>query len=42
MAGPLGGRVIQKLTDPVTGKVLDSWLDADGNPQGNAAAFLQQ
>ncbi len=42
MAGPLGGRVIQKLTDPVTGKVLDSWLDADGNAQGNAAAFLQQ
>lgn len=42
MAGPLGAAKIQKLTDPNIGVVLDSWLDANGNPQGQAAQFLQQ
>ncbi|MCG6937540.1 MAG: hypothetical protein LJE83_05135 [Gammaproteobacteria bacterium] len=41
LAGPLGASLIQKLTDPDTGIVLDSWLDADGQPQGNAADFVQ-
>src|SRR5690606_9348071 len=27
--GPLGAALIRKLTDPTTGIVLDSWLDAD-------------
>ena len=33
MAGPLGATLIRRLTDPDTGIVLDSWYDADGNPQ---------
>ncbi|MCI0504628.1 MAG: Ig-like domain-containing protein [Gammaproteobacteria bacterium] len=41
MSGPLGGVYIQKLADPNTGLILDSWLDANGNPQGNAANFLR-
>ena len=36
MAGPLGLRLVRRLTDPDFGIVLDSWLDADGLPQGNA------
>ncbi|MEO0481915.1 MAG: hypothetical protein AAF196_20815 [Planctomycetota bacterium] len=31
MAGPLGSRLLRRLTDPVTGIVLDGWIDADGN-----------
>ena len=41
MSGPLGGQYIQKLADPNAGLILDSWLDADGNPQGNAGNFLR-
>lgn len=41
LSGPLGGTYIQRLTDPNTGIVLDSWLDANGNAQGNAANFIQ-
>jgi hypothetical protein len=41
MAGPLNSQLLQRLTDPVNGLVLDSWLDADGNEQGNAADFIQ-
>jgi len=37
LAGPLGKTLIGKLTDPTTGIVLDSWLDANGDPHGNAA-----
>ena len=40
MAGPLGMSLIQRLTDPVTGIVLDSWFDADGLPRGGAGAHL--
>jgi len=40
MAGPLGATIIRKLADPVNGVVLDSWIDANGNPQGGAAGFL--
>ena len=30
MAGPLGGSLVRRLTDPDTGIVLDVWIDADG------------
>lgn len=40
MAGPLGATIIRKLTDPVNGVVLDSWLDANGVPQGGAGGLL--
>lgn len=39
-AGPLGVNVIETLTDPNIGVVLDSWFDADGQPQGNANDFV--
>ena len=41
MSGPLGGTLIQKLANPQTGRILDSWIDANGNAQGNAANFIQ-
>jgi hypothetical protein len=40
LAGPLGATLIRRLTDPASGIVLDSWIDADGEPQGDAAGFL--
>jgi hypothetical protein len=40
LAGPLGANLIRRLTDPATGIVLDSWIDADGQPRGNAGSFL--
>lgn len=40
-AGPLGAALVRRLTDPATGIVLDSWLDADGEPRGDAAAYLE-
>jgi hypothetical protein len=30
LVGPLGATLIQRLADPNTGIVLDSWLDANG------------
>ncbi|MBW2463095.1 MAG: hypothetical protein JRH11_15705, partial [Deltaproteobacteria bacterium] len=39
-SGPLGARSVQRLTDPAGGVVLDSYFDADGVPQGNAAVYL--
>lgn len=39
MAGPLDAQRLQKLANDL---VLDSWIDADGNAQGNAANFIQQ
>jgi hypothetical protein len=36
MAGPLGATLLQRLTDPTSGIVLDSWLDADGDLLGDA------
>jgi hypothetical protein len=41
LSGPLGAQLIQKLTDPDIGIVLDAWFDADGQPRGNAADFIQ-
>ena len=40
LAGPLGGALVQRLTDPVLGLVLDSWLDANGAPQGDASNYV--
>ena len=40
MAGPLKAGTIQLLTDPNQGLVLDSWLNADGVPEGGAADFV--
>lgn len=34
LSGPLGFRTVRRLTDPVNGIVLDSWLNADGETQG--------
>ncbi len=41
MAGPLGATLIQRLTDPITGIVLNSWIDADGQLRGQAGAVVQ-
>lgn len=38
LSGPLGFRLIRRLTDPVNGIVLDSWIDADGESTGKAPA----
>ncbi len=40
MAGPLGAALIQKLCDPLNGLVLDSWIDSDSVPRGDAPGFL--
>ncbi len=42
MAGTLDAQTIQKLADPNNGRILDSWIDANGAPQGGAANFLNQ
>jgi len=36
LSGPLGFRLIRRLTDPRAGIVLDSWIDADGEARGDA------
>lgn len=40
MAGPLGMTILQMLTDPVNGRVLDSWIDADGVVKGDATNVI--
>ena len=43
MSGTLGATIINKLTNTNVaqgGKVLDSWIDADGNAQGDAADYI--
>ena len=40
LAGPLGADTIETMTDPNTGVVLDSWLDADGDTGGNASDYV--
>ncbi len=37
MAGPLGATLVDRLTNPDTGIVLDSWIDADGVLRGGLA-----
>ncbi len=38
--GPLGATLLRKLADPVNGIVLDSWIDANGAPQGDGATHI--
>ena len=40
LEGPLGATLIRKLTDRQNGVVLDSWIDADGQPQGDAGTVV--
>ena len=40
MTGPLGGTLVERLSNPSTGIILDSWLDADGALGGNAGNFV--
>ena len=40
MSGPLGRDLIELLAHPANGLILDSWIDADGVPQGNADDFV--
>ncbi|MEE2645320.1 MAG: hypothetical protein VYD19_10340 [Myxococcota bacterium] len=43
MAGPLNRELIEKLTnpDPTIGLVLDSWINAEGELEGQAELFVQ-
>ena len=41
MAGPMDAQRLQMLADPNVGLVLDSYIDANGDPQGGAANYLQ-
>ncbi len=41
LSGPLGQTLIEKLTDPDAGVVLDSWIDADGELQGDASGHVE-
>lgn len=41
LAGPLGISLVQRLADPVTGIILDAWIDADGVLQGNASTYVK-
>ena len=40
LSGPLGSTLIDRLTNPTSGIVLNSWLDADGETQGDASDFV--
>jgi hypothetical protein len=40
LAGPLGRTLLELLTDPATGLVLDSWYDADGAKGGSVTDFV--
>jgi hypothetical protein len=40
LSGPLGAQLIEKLSNPNIGIILDSWLDADAQPRGEAANYL--
>jgi hypothetical protein len=40
MSGPLNRQLLEKLSDPELGVVLDSWLDANGQEQGDIANYL--
>jgi hypothetical protein len=42
LSGPLGATLLQRLTDPNTGIILDSWIDADGASQGDASTHMGQ
>lgn len=38
--GPLGAALIRMMTDPAQGRVLDSWIDSDGQLKGDASNFI--
>ncbi len=38
--GPLGATLVRRLTDPTTGIVLDSWIDANATLQGDAPLYV--
>ena len=40
LSGPMGTNLIMRLIDQATGIVLDSWLDADGQTQGQASNYV--
>jgi hypothetical protein len=40
MAGPLGTTLSNRLADPATGIVLNSWVDADRTPRGGAPTII--
>jgi hypothetical protein len=42
LSGPMGSSLIMRLIDHIgpTGIVLDSWLDADGQTQGQASNYV--
>ncbi|MCR9246721.1 MAG: cytochrome c3 family protein [bacterium] len=40
LTGPLGVTLANRLADPVTGIVLTTWIDADGNPNANATTII--
>jgi hypothetical protein len=40
MAGPMGMTLLRLLTDPTNGRVLDSWIDADGVVRGDAGNVI--
>jgi hypothetical protein len=40
MAGPLGSTLANRLANPATGIVLNSWIDADRTPRGGASTHL--
>ena len=39
-SGPLSGSLIEKLSNPDTGIILDGWIDADGAVQGTAGLHV--
>jgi hypothetical protein len=39
-AGPLGASVLERLTHPTTGLVLDAWIGPEGTPEGDAGLYL--
>lgn len=38
--GPLGASLIRMMTDPAQGRVLDSWIDSNGQLKGDASNFI--
>ena len=40
LAGPLGATILEMLTDPTSGVVLDSWINADGTLEGDAPTHV--
>jgi hypothetical protein len=40
LAGPMGASLVGRLTDPNTGIILNAWIDANGDTQGDAATIL--